>query len=358
VNASQISIDNYYRRIAELVTHPINLMEVCGTHTVAISRNGIRARLPKHLRLLSGPGCPVCVTPTAIVDTLIELSRLPNVVISTFGDMLRVPGSSSSLHNERSHGATIQTIYSPLDAIEFAQTYPDKKVVLAAVGFETTLPVLAATLIRVKSLGLKNFFAVPSGRLAPPAMAALMQSNEVRIDGFICPGHVSTIIGTEPYEFLANEYHVPCVITGFEAIDILTGITMLLEQVSQIAAKVENEYERAVSNYGNTHAKEAIEKVFRTTDAEWRGIGMIPDSGVVFNEDFMMFDAVKHFAITPKTESSMPAGCQCGEIMRGIKLPHECPLFGTACIPSHPVGPCMVSSEGSCAAYYRYGERG
>jgi len=357
VNPVPKDLDTYYHRIEEIVTYPINLMEVCGTHTVAISRSGLRSRLPKQLRLLSGPGCPVCVTPTSIVDTLIALARQPDVLISTFGDMLRVPGSSSSLDEERSHGATIQTIYSPLEAIEYAQSHPEKQVVLAAVGFETTLPVLAATIIRVKELGLTNFFAVPSGRLAPPAMAALLQAKDVRIDGFICPGHVSTIIGTEPYEFLVREYGIPCVITGFEASDLLEGITMLLEQIVTKNPKVENQYRRAVDTQGNEKAKSVINQVFKITDAEWRGIGTIPNSGVEFNDEFAMYDARSKFNVEVVTSSKMPAGCRCGEIMRGIKLPHECELFGTACIPSHPVGPCMVSTEGCCAAYYRYGER-
>ncbi len=347
--------DQYFNQIAKLVTHPINLMEVCGTHTVAISRFGIRSRLPRDLRLLSGPGCPVCVTPTAIIDTIIELSRLPDVIIATFGDMLRVPGTASSLQQERASGKSIKIIYSPLEAIELAQQQPSKTIVLVAVGFETTLPVLAATMIRAKEMKLENFFAIPSGRLAPPAMAALLQSNDVKIDGFICPGHVSTIIGSAPYLPLARDYHVPCVVTGFEANDILQGVVQLLEQIADNRTEVEIQYKRAVSDSGNKIAQDAIARVFQIVDAEWRGIGVIPLSGMEFNEEFHYFDARQRFSITTSTTSAMPAGCRCGEIMRGMKLPPECELFGRSCTPQHAVGPCMVSSEGCCAAYYRYG---
>ncbi|MDK9700258.1 MAG: hydrogenase formation protein HypD [bacterium] len=352
---SSPSVDEWYKKIDELVTRPIQLMEVCGTHTVAISRFGLRSRLPKQLKLLSGPGCPVCVTPTSVIDALIALCRLPNITIATFGDMLRVPGSVSSLQEERATGKQILVTYSPLEALDFAKAHPEHIVVFAGVGFETTLPVLAATIIRAREQQLANFFVVMSGRLAPPAMMTLLESNDVRIDGFICPGHVSSVIGSKPYEPIASKYRVPCVITGFEAKDILEGVYLLVEQIEQQRASVEIQYKRAVPEAGNPQALAAMERVFRVCDAAWRGIGLMPNSGMELNDEFSAFDALKRFGITLPEANAMPTGCQCGEVMRGIKTPPECPLFGNGCTPARPVGPCMVSTEGSCAAYYRYG---
>lgn len=351
-----VIFDSYFKAIESLVTVKTNLMEVCGTHTVAISRSGIRSRLPHSLRLLSGPGCPVCVSPTSYIDSLIELSLRPKTILVTFGDLMRVPGSETSLQNARSRNADIRIVYSPVDSIDIAVNNPEKEVIFAGVGFETTLPTIAASVRRADQLGLKNYSVLSAGRLALPAMTALLQSGEVQIDGFICPGHVSVITGFAVYIPLAETYKVPCVIAGFEPSDILKAIAMLLEQKKKGEARVENAYIRAVEQTGNETALALMRETFDIVDAEWRGIGIIPASGVVLNEQNRKFDAAHRFSLMPETVSTMPKGCRCGELMRGLIIPTECPLFGSACTPAQPVGPCMVSSEGACAAYYRFGD--
>jgi len=338
-------------------TGPVKLMEVCGTHTVAIAKNGLRAVMPAWVTLLSRPGCPVCVTANADIDTAIELARHPEVIITTFGDMMKVPGSYSSLSREKADGRDVRIVYSPLDALALAEKEPDREVIFVAVGFETTAPLIAAAIMRAQEQGLENFSVFCAHKTVPGALEALANDPEVQINGFILPGHVSTIIGSDPYEYLASEYHIPGVITGFEPVDVLQGIYMLLKQLEEGRAEIEIAYHRGVMPEGNPHARELVEKVFEPVDADWRGIGVIPGTGLKIRDDFAHYDAVRRIPIT-LPEPKEIKGCQCGEVLRGITLPFECKLFGTGCTPEHPIGPCMVSSEGSCAAYYRFTDYG
>ncbi len=333
----------------------ITLMEVCGTHTTSIFRAGIRSLLPSNITLLSGPGCPVCVTPNHYLDKAIANSRLPDTIITTFGDMMKVPGSSSSLEEEKARSGDIRVVYSPLDSIKIARENPNKKIIFLGVGFETTAPLVASTILEAKEEGLSNLFVLSGHKLIPPAMIALLKSKEVNIDGFICPGHVSTIIGAEPYQPVAKKYGVPSVITGFEPVDLLEGILMLLTQiVDGKKAKVEIAYTRAVKEEGNRRALSLMDEVFRIGDSQWRGMGIIPKSGFFIKDAFSDFDANKNIKAMVEETKEHP-GCICGEILRGVKTPNECSLFGKVCTPENPVGPCMVSSEGTCAAYYKYG---
>jgi hydrogenase expression/formation protein HypD len=345
-------------RIAGRLRGEVALMEVCGTHTMAIGRHGLRAGLPGALRLLSGPGCPVCVTPCEVIDRALAMLGEPGVTLASFGDMMRVPGSTSSLALEMARGADVRVVYSPLEALELARSQPRQNVVFLGIGFETTAPTVAATLLRAAGQAVHNFAVLAAFKLVPPAMEALLRQEDVRIDGFICPGHVSTIIGEAPYRTLAETYGVPCVITGFEALDILEGIDMLLAQIGDGRAEVEVQYRRAVPASGNRNALELMARIFRVTDASWRGIGTIPASGLELAEHLDGFDAVLRIPVEVEAASEPPAGCACGEVMRGRLVPPECPLFGRRCTPGTPVGPCMVSSEGACAAYLRYGLQG
>ncbi|MDO8886330.1 hydrogenase formation protein HypD [Candidatus Oleimmundimicrobium sp.] len=341
--------------IKKISKKPVKFMEVCGTHTVSISKNGIRQVLPENISLLSGPGCPVCVTANGDIDKAIAIAEAPGVIFTTFGDMMKVPGSYSSLSEKSADGADIRVVYSTLDALKIAKNNPDKKVVFFAVGFETTAPTIALSILEAERQGIKNYFIYSVHKMVPPAMAALLNLGEVKLDGFICPGHVSAIIGSKPYEFIARDHKISCVIAGFEPIDILQSISMLVKQVENGEAKVEIGYKRGVSSLGNTKAQEVMKKVFEACDAEWRGIGVIPESGLSLRTNFEGFDASKIFDVdVPPTKEHL--GCSCGEILRGVKLPYDCKLFGKACTPENPIGPCMVSTEGSCAAYYRYGE--
>ena len=329
------------------------LMEVCGTHTVSIARNGIRDLMPAGTRLASGPGCPVCVTCNRDIDTVIALSRVPNVTIATFGDMTRVPGSTSSLLAEQAAGRDIKIVYSPLDALAFAQANPDKQVVFVGVGFETTTPLVARAVKRAADLGLDNFTIFAAHKNMPNALEAIIADPQLKIDALILPGHVSTIIGSEPYRFIAEKYGVPGVITGFEPVDVLQGIAMIMRQLHEGRAEIEIAYARGVMPQGNPNAIAAIEEVFDTCTATWRGLGDIPESGYRLKDAYAEFDAVKRFQ--PEVEPTIePKGCRCGDVLRGIMAPSACPLFRKVCTPENPVGPCMVSSEGSCAAYYRY----
>jgi len=338
-------------------TGPVKLMEVCGTHTVAIAKNGLRAVMPEWVTLLSGPGCPVCVTANADIDTAIELARHPEVIVTTFGDMMKVPGSYSSLSREKADGRDVRIVYSPLDALALAEKEPSREVIFVAVGFETTAPLIAAAIMRAQEQGLENFSVFCAHKTVPGALEALANDPEVQINGFILPGHVSTIIGSDPYEYLASEYHIPGVITGFEPVDVLQGIYMLLKQLEEGRAEIEIAYHRGVMPEGNPHARELVERVFEPVDADWRGIGVIPGTGLKIRDDFAHYDAVRRIPIT-LPEPREIKGCQCGEVLRGITLPFECKLFGKGCTPEHPIGPCMVSSEGSCAAYYRFTDYG
>ncbi|MBW2039737.1 MAG: hydrogenase formation protein HypD [Deltaproteobacteria bacterium] len=342
------------REISGLADPPLRFMEVCGTHTMSIFCSGIRSLLPEGIELISGPGCPVCVTPAGEIDRAIALSQLDGVTLVTFGDLMWVPGSSTSFHQEKAMGGDIRVVLSPLDAVEIAQEEHGRKVIFFAVGFETTSPAIAVAVKEARRRGLVNFYLLSSQRLIPPAMRALLSTGRVRIDGFILPGHVSVIIGRGPYLFIAREFGLPGVITGFEALDILEGIYMLLRQRREGRAEIEIQYRRAVKEEGNQRALEVMGEVFEPVDARWRGLGLIPESGLILREEFAGMDASRAFVI-PCEDKADPPGCLCGEILQGLKSPPDCPLFGKRCTPEDPVGPCMVSSEGSCAAYYKYG---
>lgn len=339
--------------IHRLAPEHATLMEVCGTHTVAIARNGIRDLMPEGLRLASGPGCPVCVTCNRDIDTVIALARIPNVTITTFGDMTRVPGSTSSLLAEQAAGRSVEIVYSPLDALAFAKAHPEREVVFVGVGFETTTPLVAMAIKRAKAMGLFNFTVFAAHKNMPGALELLVGDPTLELDALILPGHVSTIIGAEPYRFLAEKYGIPGVITGFEPVDVLQGIAMLVRQLHEGRAEIEIAYARGVMPEGNPVALAAIDEVFETCTATWRGLGDIPGSGYRIRDEFANFDAVRRFE--PDVEPTRdPKGCRCGDVLRARIAPNECPLFRTVCTPENPVGPCMVSSEGSCAAYYRY----
>jgi hydrogenase expression/formation protein HypD len=343
-------------KLTAAINRPIKLMEVCGTHTVEIFRHGVRDVIPKSITLLSGPGCPVCVTSVRDVDASIAIAKNPGVIMTTFGDMMRVPGGTQSLLEARSEGADVRVLYSPIDALALAQKEKDKTVVFFATGFETTSPLIAGTLAHAELAGTKNFTIYAAHKLVPPALKALLDSPDVKVDGFILPGHVSTIIGTKPYEFVASQYKIPSVVTGFEAKEVIEGILMIVRQIAQKRAAVEIQYTRVVKPEGNPRAVALLDKYFEPADAYWRGIGVIPGSGLKLKDTYSAFDANVKFH-PPLSDGKEPDLCSCGDILRGVKIPTECPLFGTGCTPESPVGPCMVSTEGSCAAYYKYGNR-
>jgi hydrogenase expression/formation protein HypD len=333
---------------------PIKLMEVCGTHTVSIFRHGIRDVIPQDIKLLSGPGCPVCVTPIKDVDAAIAVSKTEGCVLTTFGDMMRVPGSKrQSLFHAQAEGANIQIVYSPMDALKMAAENRDKNIVFFATGFETTSPSVAGTLFTAEKEKIQNFYIYSAHKVVPPALKALLDSPDLKIDGFILPGHVSAIIGCEPYEFIASDYKIPSVVTGFEAEDILQGILMLIEQKVHNRASVDIQYARVVKREGNRKAMSLIHEYFEPCDANWRGIGVIPGSGLKLSGKAQRW-AVENIFSAEIPDSEEPTGCQCGEVLRGVKIPTECRLFGKGCTPEHPIGACMVSTEGSCAAYYKY----
>lgn len=340
-------------KIRRISSRPTRLMEVCGTHTVSIFRSGIRSVLPPTLSLLSGPGCPVCVTDQAEIDAFIELSRRPGVTVATFGDLMRVPGSASSLQRERAEGRDIRVVYSTMDALAIARREPDRQVVFLGVGFETTAPTIAAAVTAAAGMELANFSVISAHKLVPPALEALMGLDAVAIDGFILPGHVSVIIGLDAYRPFFERHRIPCVVAGFEPADILQAVAMLVAQVEAGRPALENAYPRAVSAAGNIKARRVLAEVFEPADACWRGIGRIPASGLRIREAYAAFDAGRRFSLE-LPEANPPRGCACGEILTGKKTPPECALYRKVCTPIDPVGPCMVSSEGTCAAYYRY----
>ena len=332
---------------------PVRLMEVCGTHTMAIFRSGIRSLLPETICLLSGPGCPVCVTAQGEIDAFLALAREKDVIVTTFGDLMRVPGSGGSLQKERARGKDVRTVYSTFDALEIARSNPDKTVVFLGVGFETTAPTIAASIVMAQQQNIKNYAVYCAHKAVPPALTALLDSDAVRIHGFLLPGHVSVIIGKNAYRPVVDRFHIPSVIAGFEPTDILHAVLLLVRQIESGSARLQNAYRRAVTDQGNVKAQEMMADVFDVTDAVWRGIGVIPGSGFSISDAYADFDAARRFDIEVETVEE-PGGCACGDILTGRKTPPECPLFKKRCVPENPVGPCMVSSEGTCAAYYRY----
>lgn len=340
--------------INRLSKHPVRFMEFCGGHTVAIFRHGIRQVLPKTIEMVSGPGCPVCVTATPDIDKSIALAQIPGVIITTFGDMLKVPGSHSSLQKVRAGGADVRMVYSPLDALKIASENPEKSVVFLGIGFETTAPGVAASVLQAEEQNIRNYYVLSQHKLSPPAIKAILNAGEVKLNGLICPGHVSAITGSQAWEFIAREFGIPCVVSGFEPLDILQCIDMLTNQVENKESRVEIAYRRGVTQEGNTHAQKLMDKVFEPCLANWRGIGLIPDSGLKLRKSYKHHNAEVQFDIKvmPSIE---PKGCLCGEVLRGVKTPLDCGLFRKVCNPESPVGPCMVSSEGSCSAYYLYG---
>ncbi|MCX5778026.1 MAG: hydrogenase formation protein HypD [Elusimicrobia bacterium] len=335
------------------MNRPITIMEVCGTHTMAIARQGLKKLFPPGVRMVSGPGCPVCVTPIADIDHAIEIAKIPDVIIATFGDMMRVPGSSTSLEAVKVAGSDIRVIYSPVDALEIATAHPDKKIVFIGVGFETTSPAIASTVMIARKKYITNFFVLPLFKTVPAALKTLMTADS-EIDGFLLPGHVSAIIGMRPYEYIARDYGMPGVIAGFEAQDILRSVNRIVAMIRTKSPSIVNDYTRVVHAKGNLAAQRILAEVFTPNDSRWRAIGIIPDSGFGFTDKYHVFDAGKVFKVKlPPTRE--PKTCRCGAIMMGKMEPRQCPLFAEKCTPAHPIGPCMVSSEGVCAAEHTYG---
>jgi len=337
----------------ENIDRSLKFMEVCGTHTMSFFKFGLGNLLPNNIKLISGPGCPVCVTDTEYIDKAIYYMSLPDVIITTFGDMVNVPGSRTSIFNQKAKSGRVRIVYSPLQALELAKNNPTYKVVFLAVGFETTVPIIASTIIQARKQNIDNFYILCGHKLIPPAMSYLLESGEIGIDGFLCPGHVSAIIGMHPYKKIVEDKHIPCVIAGFDAHDIMMGIYMLLKQVKDNKYKVENEYNTWVHKEGNTLAQGIINEVFEVATVNWRGLDKIPGSGLRLKKKYLEFNIEK--LIPAKVRKSIKnTNCICGDVIKGIKLPIDCRLFSKACRPNTPKGPCMVSSEGACSAYYKY----
>ncbi|PSL03846.1 hydrogenase formation protein HypD [Cecembia rubra] len=346
-------VKKYLDEIHQSTTKPWIIMEVCGGQTHSIVKNGLLQLLPKEITMVHGPGCPVCVTPMHLIDKAVYLAFNERVILCSFGDMLRVPGSTDSLLEAKSKGADVRILYSPLEAVKLAKDNPDKQVVFFAVGFETTAPANALSVLHAHREGLKNYSILASHVLVPPAIDAVMNDDLVKIQGFLAAGHVCTIMGIGEYRPLVNKYQVPIVVTGFEPVDILHGILMVVKQLEKGESKLENQYARVVRPDGNPEARKVIEEIFEITDREWRGVGNIPLSGYQVKEKYAAFDANKKFAIKmPKVEENPE--CIAGQVLKGIKKPHECPQFGKGCNPERPLGAPMVSSEGACAAYYHF----
>ena len=343
----------FAKAIARITTRPWTLMEICGWQTHAIVKYGVDELLPPEITLLHGPGCPVCVTPVELIDKAIEIAGRRDVIFTSFGDMLRVPGTNGDLLAAKARGGDVRIVYSPLDAVEIARQNPNKEVVFFAVGFETTAPANAMAVYQAAQAGIRNFSILVSHVLVPPAIEAILSSPDNRVNGFLAAGHVCAVVGYEEYEPLAKRYGVPFVVTGFEPIDILQGVYMLVRQLEAGRAEVENQYARCVRREGNRHAQQLVSQIFQVVARKWRGIGEIPYSGLGLRDEYIAFDAEHRFGLTDYgvEESSL---CLSGEVLRGVKKPTECPAFGLACTPEHPLGATMVSSEGACAAYYRY----
>lgn len=341
------------RRAAESVDRPVALMEVCGTHTMCAGRCGLHSLLPANVTLLSGPGCPVCVTTQAEIDFIIALAQIPNLTLCTYGDLIRVPGSQSSLERVNGQGATVQVIYSAMEALKLAAANPTRQVVLVGIGFETTAPASAACLREAARLGLKNFTLLSCHKRALPALATLLENPRIKIDGLVCPGHVAVITGSEAFRPLVARYHKPCAVAGFQEAQLIAAIAWLVEQIRDGRAELGNLYPEAVTPQGNPLAMQLLDQVFITRDTPWRGLGMLPASGLFLRDSWQAFDARARFhPVLPPTLE--PPGCRCGEVITGQITPADCPLFGHACTPQDPVGPCMVSTEGTCHAWFRY----
>lgn len=340
------------QKLKSISKKEIVLMEVCGGHTMAIHRFGLVSLLPSTIRLISGPGCPVCVSSQHFIDKAMAYSKIPGVIITTYGDLIRVPGSTTSLEKERANGSDIRIVYSVLESLEIAKNNPDRKIVFLGIGFETTAPLTAAAILQAKREKITNFFVLSAHKVMPPVMKALV-SEGVKIDGFIAPGHVSAITGTAIYNDLVAIWHLGVVVSGFEPVDMMQSILMLTEQIEANTPKVEVQYQRVVQNEGNKLAMNTLNDVFVLRDDSWRGLGIIPLSGLQIREELSAFDAEKNFFVEVP-ESTEPKGCICGQILRGLKTPVDCPLFAKKCTPSDPVGACMVSGEGTCGTYYKY----
>lgn len=340
------------RQIGQESKKPLRIMEVCGGHTMALRRFGLHSMLPDNIELISGPGCPVCVTSRSYIDHAIALSRLPNLIITTYGDLIKVPGSTSTLEIEKARGASVQIVYSILDALSLADKNPDKQVVFLGIGFETTSPATAAGVIKALMAGLYNFTVLSAHKIMPPAMAALIDQG-VNLHGYIGPGHVSTITGSKIYDFIPRSYGLGVVISGFEPADLIQSVLMLVRQRETNRPAVEIQYNRVVTREGNLKAQQMLDEVFELRDDWWRGLGILPRSGMTLREKYADFDAERRFKvdIEPTREEK---GCLCGEVLKGLKKPTDCKLFAKTCTPSDPIGACMVSSEGTCAAYFKY----
>ncbi|WP_251424230.1 hydrogenase formation protein HypD [Veillonella agrestimuris] len=353
----QHTADALLQRIREIHKpgETVRLMEVCGTHTVSIFREGLRQLLPEGIELVSGPGCPVCVTDQTYMDKALAYAERDDVIIATFGDMLKVPGSYSSLAEARTQGAHIHVIYTPLEVVTLSKEYPHKKIIFLAIGFETTIATIAATVKTVATMGLKNVFFLVSHKLVPPALRALLDRQAGQIDGFILPGHVSVIIGEKPYAFLPTEYKVPSCIAGFDGLEVLSAVLNILEQRRSGHLEVGNTYHSVVMKEGNQVAVALMNEVYTLCDDMWRGIGLIENSGLALRSEYEQLDVEKMIPITLEKPSLDPKGCQCGKVLQGLIKPNECPLFGKVCTPDHAIGACMVSVEGTCSAWYKYG---
>lgn len=343
----------YAKAIAQITTQPWKIMEICGGQTHSIVKFGIDELLPNEITLIHGPGCPVCVTPIELIDQAIAIASLPHVIFCSFGDMLRVPGSHADLLTVKAQGGDIRIVYSPLDVLKIAQANPTKQIVFFAVGFETTVPATAMLVYQADQQGIKNISLLVSHVLVPPAMAAILASPDHQVQGFLAAGHVCTVMGYKEYDAIAQTYHVPIVVTGFEPVDILQGVYLCIKQLEQGQAQVENQYARSVRQSGNDVAQKLMREVFALVPRQWRGIGEIPQSGLGLRDTYANFDAIKRFNISTDTTTESTE-CISGLILQGVKKPHDCSAFGTRCTPEHPLGAPMVSSEGACAAYYRY----
>ncbi len=349
------SVQALARRVharAEALDRRVTLMEVCGSHTHAIAEAGLRRLLPDSVRLIAGPGCPVCVTPVDYLDRAQALAALPDVIVCTFGDLMRVPSSRGSLEHARARGCDVRPVYSPRDALAVARENPDRRVIFLAVGFETTIPTIAAALAEAESQGIRNLLLLPGGKLIEPPLRALVASGDVQVDGFLLPGHVSVIIGADAYGFLAEQYGVPSAVVGFTPADVLLGVEDLLRQLELGKAEVANLYTRVVSAEGNRAARELVARFFEPVDSRWRGLGEIPLSSLGLRAEWSQRDASRLEVELPAPKETR--GCRCGEVLKGAIEPPECRLFATACTPERPLGACMVSSEGTCAAWYRH----